>query len=163
MATEYFLNVDCVISITLHGGPNQPRKPLSENSRKHSMARRKDSRRSLLRPAPKDFDRPYTSDYVPMDRWMVTVKKEADEEVGISLVQHKKELFVADVEQGPFYKTALDKGDKVLSINGKKVPKHITSVSQAEDIMVGKTKLTLFVLRPDPEKDLGYKWVMENC
>ena len=126
------------------------------------MAKRKDSKRSLYRPSPEDFDRPYVSDYVPMDRWMLTVKKEEDEEPGISIVQHKKELFVTDVEQGPFYKTALDKGDKLLSINGKKVPKHIKSVADVEEIMEGKDKLTLFVLRPDPEKDVGYQWVMEN-
>jgi C-terminal processing protease CtpA/Prc len=140
----------------------QPRKPLSRQSLRHSMAKKNDSKRSLYRPSPKDFDRPYTSDYNPMDRWMLSVKKEAGEGVGISIVKHKKDLFVADVEEGPFYKTALDKGDKILSINGKKVPKHITSVAEAEKIMEGKTQLTVFILRPDPEKDLGYKWVMEN-
>lgn len=93
---------------------------------------------------------------------MVTVKKEPNEDIGISLVQHKKELFVADVEQGPFYKTAVDKGDKILSINGKKVPKNIKTVTDAEEIMEGRTNLTVFILRPDPEKDLGYKWVLDN-
>jgi C-terminal processing protease CtpA/Prc len=126
------------------------------------MAKLNDSKRSLHRPVPTDFDRPYTSDYNPMDRWMLSVKKQADEAVGISIVQHKKELFVAEVEAGPFHKTALDKGDKILSINGKKIPKHIKNVEDAEMLMEGKTQLTLFVLRPDPEKDAGYKWIMEN-
>ena len=140
----------------------QPRKPLSQQSLRHALAKKQDSKRSLYRPSPEDFDRPYVSNYQPMDRWMVTVKKDEDQKVGISIVQHKKELFVTDVEEGPFFKTALDKGDKILSINGKKVPKHITSVTEAEEIMEGKTKLTVFVLRPDREKDPGYQWVMDN-
>lgn len=88
---------------------------------------------------------------------MVTVKRDEDEDVGLTLVQHKKELFVADVDRGPFFKTAMDKGDKVLSICGKKIPKHIQTVAEAEALMEGKSTLTMFVLRPDPEKDVGYK------
>ena len=117
----------------------------------------------MYRPRPENFDREYTSNYKPMDRWMVTVHKEADEAVGISIVQYKTELFITGVDEGPFFKTAIDKGDKVLSINGKKVGKHISTVTEAEELMEGKTQLTVFVLRPDNEKDLGYKWVMENC
>ncbi len=93
---------------------------------------------------------------------MVTVTKEAEEEVGISIVQYKNELFVTDVDEGPFFKTALDKGDKILSVSGKKVPKQISTVAEVEELMRCKTKLTVFVVRPDPKKDLGYKWVMEN-
>ena len=92
---------------------------------------------------------------------MLTVKKEEDEPVGISIVQHKRALYVTDVEQGPFYNTALDKGDKILSLNGKKIPKHITTVTEAEELMEGKTQLTFFVLRPDPN-DIGHQWVMQN-
>ena len=141
----------------------QPQKPLSASSLRHSMARKQDSRRSLYRPEPEAFERSYTSKYNPMDRWMVTVNKEADEDVGLSLIQYKSELFITEVETGPFFKTALDKGDKVLSINGKKVGKNLFSVTEAEELMEGKTHLTIFVLRPDTERDLGYKWVMENC
>lgn len=88
---------------------------------------------------------------------MVTVKRDEDEDTGLTLVQHKNELFVADVDRGPFFKTAVDKGDKVLSIYGKKIPKHIKTVAEAEALMEGKTTLTMFVLRPDPEADVGYQ------
>lgn len=117
----------------------------------------------MYRPAPDAFERLYTSDYKPMDRWMVTVHKEAEEDAGLSIVQYKTELYITGVDAGPFFKTAIDKGDKILSINGKKVGKNVSSVTEAEELMEGKTQVTLFVLRPDNERDLGYKWVMENC
>lgn len=109
-----------------------------------------------------DWDRQYTSDYEPMDRWMVTVNMKLGEDSGLTLVQYRNELFVADVDKGPFYNTAMDKGDKILSVNGKKVPKHIKTVDEAERLLLGRSKATIFLLRPDPEKDPGYKWVMEN-
>mmetsp|Transcript_66079 Transcript_66079/g.190684 ORF Transcript_66079/g.190684 Transcript_66079/m.190684 type:complete len:128 (-) Transcript_66079:920-1303(-) len=126
------------------------------------MAKMRDSERSLHRPSRDSFLRPYVSNYVPTDKWMITVKKERGEGVGIMLVAHKQELFITNVEEGPFYDTALDKGDKVLSLNGKRIPDEISSVADAEALMGRTSTVTMFVMRPDKEKDLGYQWVMEN-
>jgi C-terminal processing protease CtpA/Prc len=108
-------------------------------------------------------DKPYYSKYEPNERFMMTVANEDDcETTGISFVLHKTELFVTGIEKGPFVTTALERGDKILSINGKKPPKQIKSVEQAEEIMAAKPKITLFAMRPDPKKDRGYQWVMAN-
>jgi hypothetical protein len=56
---------------------------------------------------------------------------------------------------------ALDRGDKILSINGKKHPKELQSIEQAKQLLGVKAKATLFVMRPDP-RDEGYQWVMAN-
>jgi PDZ domain-containing secreted protein len=94
---------------------------------------------------------------------MVTVKKTDDsDETGIELVQYKSEIYVGSIKKGPFFATAIDKGDKILKLNGKQVPKQVKSVEEAEAIMASKDKITIFAMRPDPERDLGYKWVMEN-
>jgi C-terminal processing protease CtpA/Prc len=94
---------------------------------------------------------------------MITVSKDSESDnTGISLVQYKSEIFVSGVKEGPFYSTAIDRGDKILSINGKKPPKQITTVEQAHDIMAMKQKITMFALRPDPKRDRGYLWVMSN-
>ena len=92
---------------------------------------------------------------------MVTVTK-AGEGAGIELVQYENEIYISAVNNGPFYETSVDKGDRILSINGKKV-KDIKTVAFARELMDNKDKITLFVMRPDPVKDRGYKWVMSNC
>jgi hypothetical protein len=104
----------------------------------------------------------------------------------------KCEIYVAEVEpHGPFYKTgmcgdrhdwisinpctfaynltkytgrttALDRGDKILAINGRKHPNDFKTIQQATKILESRAKSTLFVMRPDPLKDEGYKWVMDN-
>jgi len=100
--------------------------------------------------------------HVPNDRFMVTVSKTSDD-TGINLVDYKGKIYVSDVERkGPFYSTAVTKGDEILAINGKK-SKDIKSIAYAEELMEFKDKITLFVMRPDPVKDKGYQWVMENC
>ena len=90
---------------------------------------------------------------------MVTVNKDGGDS-GISLVEFEKEFYVADVVEGPFYGTSIDKGDKILSINGKK-SKDISSLAYAEELLEFKEKITLFVMRPDL-KDRGYNWVIRN-
>ena len=100
----------------------------------------------------------------PNERFMVTVNAEPGS-LGISLVQHKTEIFVSAVEEGgPFTSTRIpvQKGDKILSINGKKCPGQIKTVKQAEEIMALKPKITMSVIRPDPKRDRGYLWVMKN-
>jgi hypothetical protein len=57
---------------------------------------------------------------------------------------------------------ALDKGDKILAINGKKHPKQFKTVQEAVEILEFKDKMTMFVIRPDPKEDKGYQWIMEN-
>jgi hypothetical protein len=54
----------------------------------------------------------------------------------------------------------LDRGDKILSINGKKHPNELRSVEQAMKLLDGRAKSTVFVMRPDRNKDDGYKYVM---
>ena len=56
---------------------------------------------------------------------------------------------------------ALNRGDKILAINGKKISEHLCTVDEVFDILYSKTKMTLFVLRPR-KNDKGYKWVHER-
>lgn len=55
---------------------------------------------------------------------------------------------------------ALNRGDKILSINGKKIPDHLSTVDEAMDVLYSKPKMTLFVLRPKTS-DEGFNWVQE--
>lgn len=110
------------------------------------------------------WDREYVSKYKPRDRFMITVTNEENNggSVGIDLVEYKNgEIYVSDVNDGPFYVTALNRGDKILSINGKKLPQHLDTVEEAMDVLESKSKLTVFVLRPSTE-DKGLKWVLNN-
>jgi len=96
-----------------------------------------------------------------MDRFMVTVSKGEDPyDPGISIAAYKGDYYVSEVsERGPFYSTAIDKGDKILSLNGKK-SRDIESVENAMHLIDSKQKTTVFVMRPDPNMDKGYKWLM---
>ena len=112
--------------------------------------------------------RPNYGKYKPNERFMITVEKsDPDEDPGVTLVEYqakwKTEIYVADVRRGPFYSTHLYKGDKILSVNGKKHPKELKTAEQAQQLLESKAKATAFVMRPDPKKDQGYNWVMENC
>ena len=108
------------------------------------------------------MDRP-TGKYVPNDRFMITVTKtDEGDDNGIQIVENDGDFYVAKVMRGgPFYPTAIDVGDKILSINGKKVSKDIKSLDQGLTIMNSKPKMTLFMLRLE-RSDPGYKWVLEN-
>jgi C-terminal processing protease CtpA/Prc len=93
---------------------------------------------------------------------MTVTKGDEAEKIGLQLVQYENELYVSRIDKGPFYASAIDYGDKILSINGKKPATDIKSVEEAEQVMCTKPKITLFVMRPDPKRDKGYRWVMEN-
>lgn len=111
------------------------------------------------------WDRPYVSQYKPRDRFMITVmngEEKSDGDLGIELLEFENgEIYVSEVNEGPFYETALNRGDKILSINGKKIPNHIDTVEEAMGILQSKSKLTVFVLRPS-KKDKGFRWVLKN-
>jgi len=108
------------------------------------------------------WDRPYVSNYNPNDRFMISVNKEAqcyDGKLGIDLVEFQEgEIYVSEVNQGPFYETALNRGDKIISINGRK---NLNCVGTAMEILHSHVKSTLFVLRPK-KNDEGYNWVNDN-
>jgi len=118
-----------------------------------------------------NWDRPYVSKYKPNEKFMISValKDAGSDQLGLDLVEFKSgkgkfsrnDLFVKSVDRGPFYKTALDRGDKLISINGKKIPEKIKTAEEAMDLLTSKSKVALFAVRPDP-KDKGYIWLMEN-
>jgi C-terminal processing protease CtpA/Prc len=107
------------------------------------------------------WDRP-TKVHEPNEKFMITAKT-SSKKVGINMVQWKQGyLYVLAVERGgAFYDTAVDKGDRILSINGKKA-ETIESTEAAESIMDEKEKITMLVQRPDPKLDKGYKWLRKN-
>lgn len=110
-----------------------------------------------------DWDRQYVSNYKPDERFMISVtKNEGNDNLGIELVEFQEsEIYVSEVNQGPFYETALNRGDKIISINGKKIADNINTVEEAMDILHSHSKITLFVLRPKTN-DEGLMWVNEN-
>jgi S1-C subfamily serine protease len=55
----------------------------------------------------------------------------------------------------------LNRGDRIISINGKKIANDIDTVEEAMDILDSHSKITLFVLRPKTN-DEGLLWVNEN-
>ena len=109
-----------------------------------------------------EFERP-VGKYKSNERFMITVTKGEDsDDSGIELIPYKRHIYVASIaDGGPFYTTAIDRGDQILSINGRKT-KDIRDVAHAMSIMDNKRKLTLFVCRPDPYADKGYQFVIAN-
>jgi C-terminal processing protease CtpA/Prc len=92
---------------------------------------------------------------------MITVDTEG-EDTGIDLVEYKTgEIYISDVRNGPFYPTGIDRGDKILSINGKKA-KEITGVAHAEELMGSKDKITMFIMRSNPDTDRGHNWLVSQ-
>ena len=55
---------------------------------------------------------------------------------------------------------AINRGDKILAVNGRKIAEHLCTVDEVFDILYSKPKMTLFVLRPR-KNDKGYKWIQE--
>jgi len=111
----------------------------------------------------KSWERPYVSQYKAQDRFMISVtKEEDDDDLGINLIEYQEnEIYVSEVNDGPFYETALNRGDKIISVNGKKVSNHLHSVDEIMDLINSlKSKIQIFVLRPSPD-DVGYNWVHE--
>jgi len=110
----------------------------------------------------KSWERPYVSQYKAHDRFMISVtKEEDDDDLGIDLIEYQEnEIYVSEVNGGPFYATALNRGDKIISVNGKKVSTHLHSVDEVMDLINSKSKIQIFALRPSPD-DGGYNWVHE--
>jgi C-terminal processing protease CtpA/Prc len=93
---------------------------------------------------------------------MITVDTDGEEDTGIDLTEYRKgEIYISDVRKGPFYSIEIDRGDKILSINGKKA-KEITGVAHAEELMGSKEKITMFIMRPNPDTDRGHRWLMSQ-
>ena len=107
------------------------------------------------------WDRP-AQVHEPGEKFMITTQK-GDKDAGIEMIQWKQGyLYVLKVERGgALYQTAVDKGDRILSINGKKAEK-IESPEDAESILEEKEKITMLIQRPDPKLDRGYKWLLKN-
>lgn len=108
------------------------------------------------------WERPYVSQHKAQERFMISVTKEdEDDDLGIDLIEYQdNEIYVSDVNEGPFYATALNRGDKIISVNGKKVSNYLRSVEEVMDLINSKSKIQFFVLRPSPD-DGGYNWVHE--
>jgi len=121
------------------------------------------SNSSFVKQDKKSWDRDYVSQYKANDRFMISVtKREEDDDFGIDIVEFQEgEIYVSRVHQGPFYDTALARGDRIISINGKKIPDNLTTAEEAVDILHSHEKITLFALRPR-KSDRGYKWVKKN-
>jgi hypothetical protein len=119
-----------------------------------------ESRRGVL--PSESWERPYVSKYKAHDRFMISVtKEEDDDDLGINLIEYQEsEIYVSEVNDGPFYETALNRGDKIISVNGKKVSNHLHSVDEVMDLINSKSKIQIFALRPSPD-DGGYNWVHE--
>jgi C-terminal processing protease CtpA/Prc len=92
---------------------------------------------------------------------MITVDTKG-EDTGIDLTEYRKgEIYISEVRKGPFYSAGIDRGDKILSINGKKAMA-IIGVAHAEELMGSKEKITLFIMRPNPDTDRGHQWLMNQ-
>jgi C-terminal processing protease CtpA/Prc len=98
-----------------------------------------------------------TSRYQQNDKFMVRVtKSDRSKEAGISLYEHKGVIYVSKVDvDSLFFSTPIKEGDKVLSVNGRKVSL-IKSAANALGIIEERDAISLFVLRPDP-KDKDYQ------
>lgn len=88
--------------------------PIDEETRRSREAARANARKrnasSKGGGSEEDWDRPYYAKYQPNDRLMITATKEDPcDDPGITLVEYqakwKTEIYVAEVERGPFYKT----------------------------------------------------------
>ena len=93
------------------------------------------------------FERSHTSKFQPGDKFMIRVKTKGNP--GIGLFDFKGGIYVGRIERnGAFYSTPIDTGDKVISMNGKKVDA-IKSASGAMAIMEEKETVSLYVCRSD--------------
>jgi hypothetical protein len=93
------------------------------------------------------------SRYSVNDKFMVNVAKTPrNREHGITLLKYQGEYYVSGItKSGIFYNSPINKGDKILSINGKKSAA-IKDAAFAEEIMDDRDSISMFVLRTDPTK-----------
>lgn len=90
-----------------------------------------------------------------------TGKNGSNKDIGISLFDYKGNIYVGDVVRGGlFATTAIDVGDKLLTVNGRKVA-DIKSASNAMDIIEGRETISMFLMRPD-KTSLEYKEAMKR-
>lgn len=97
-----------------------------------------------------------TSRYQANDKFMVRVSKtgKGDKPLGIGLFDHKSVIYVSRIDDGGlFYATPIMPGDKVLSVNGRKLSA-LKNAANALTMLEDKESVNIFVLRPDPnDKD----------
>lgn len=95
----------------------------------------------------RSVERSHTAKFQPGDKFMIRVKTNGNS--GISLFDYKKGVHVGKIEKGgAFYSTPIDTGDKVISINGKKMDV-IKTASNAMTMMEEKETVSLYVCRCD--------------
>lgn len=89
--------------------------------------------------------------YQPNDKFMIRVSKAGKgKQPGIELFDHKGTIYVSRLEEsGLFYSTPIMVGDKVLSVNGRKVSL-LKTAANAANIIEERDSVSLFVLRSDP-------------
>lgn len=146
------------------GRSHQTVSRISEHSRGKYNVDEYDSDESKVRapsrspPSPRTATKRFTAG----DKFMVRVTKtDRNRDPGISLVDHKGSLYVANIVPGGlFYNTPIDTGDVLVSVNGRK---NIKQASAAMEIILGpREAINLYVLRPgkaNPE----VKEAMERC
>jgi C-terminal processing protease CtpA/Prc len=105
-----------------------------------------------------------TRRHEPGEKFMIRVTrsvKNGPNDLGISLFDYKGDIYVGDIVQGgPFFTAAIEVGDKLLSINGRKAA-DIKSASNAMDIIEDRETVSMFLMRPD-RKSLEYKDAMRK-
>jgi PDZ domain len=95
----------------------------------------------------RSFERTHTSKFQPGDKFMIRVKTKGN--LGIGLFDFKGGIYVGRIEKkGAFYSTPIETGDKVISMNGKKVDA-IKTASSAMTILEEKETVSLYVCRSD--------------
>jgi hypothetical protein len=102
-----------------------------------------------------------TSRYQANDKFMVRVSKtgKRNKAIGLGLVDHKGGIYVSRVDNdGLFGPTPILPGDKVLSVNGRKISA-LKKATNALAMIEDKESASIFTLRPDPD-DREYKEVL---
>jgi hypothetical protein len=88
------------------------------------------------------------------EKFMVRVTKaERNEEPGISLREYQGAIYVSEIsEESPFYFTPMKEGDKILSVNGRKVSL-LKSAANIMGIIEERDTISIFVHRLDPNSE----------
>jgi hypothetical protein len=83
---------------------------------------------------------------------VAVAKAPRNPEHGIALLEYQGEYYASGItKSGHFYNSPINKGDKILSINGKKSTA-LKNAEFAERIKDDLDSISMFVLRPDPAK-----------
>ncbi|KAG7355692.1 PDZ domain containing protein [Nitzschia inconspicua] len=93
------------------------------------------------------LERTHTSKFQPGDKFMIRVKTKGNP--GLSLFDFNGAIYVAKVVKGgAFYSTPIDTGDRLISMNGKKMEVIKTS-SNAMTMLEEKETVSLYVCRSE--------------